>query len=146
MELLRKISRLPASDRSLLAEAVLWLAATRLGLWLLPLQQVRRLLARAALSAMRTRRSRPSVERIVWAVSAAQRVVPRATCLPQALAAEALLLRSGYAAGLRIGVVRTAPGRLVGHAWVEQDGRVVLGDMRDLSRYAPLPPLPRAMP
>jgi transglutaminase superfamily protein len=145
MELLRKISRLPASDRSLLVEAVLWLAATRLGLWLLPLQQVRRLLARA-LSARRPRQSRPSVERIVWAVSAAQRVVPRATCLPQALAAEALLLRTGYAADLRIGVVMTAPGRLVGHAWVEQDGRVVLGDMRDLSSYAPLPPLPRTLP
>jgi hypothetical protein len=145
MELLRKLRRLPAADVALLVEAVLWLGATRLGLWLLSLKQLRRLLARAAGSSLRWHRSTPSVERIVWAVSAAQRVV-RATCLPQALAAEALLLRSGYTASLRVGVVRTAPGRLVAHAWVENDGRVVLGDLRELSRYAPLPPLPGATP
>jgi len=146
MKSLRKLWRLPAADRALLVDAVLWLGATKLGLALLSLDRLRHLLARAARSSMPWHRPTPSVERIVWAVSAAQRVVPRATCLPQALAAEALLLRSGYAASLRIGVARTGPGGLVAHAWIESDGRVILGDLRELSCYAPFPPLPRATP
>ncbi len=146
MARIRKLWRLAPADRSLLVEAILWLGATRLALWLLPFRVVRRLLARTARSPWQRRGSKPSVERIVWAVSLAQRVVPYASCLPQALAAEALLLRNGYPADLRIGVVRTAAGRLSAHAWVETGGRVVMGGLRDLTRYAPLPPLPGATP
>jgi hypothetical protein len=140
---LRRFWRLPASDQSLLFQAALWLMAARFGLWLLPLRLVRRLLAPRSGSPW-SRRSRSSPERIGWAVATAGRLVPRATCLPQALAAEALLLRRRYPVALRIGVVRTAPGHLTAHAWVESGGR--LGDLRDLSRYAPLPPLPGATP
>src|SRR3989442_3020099 len=111
---IRKLWRLPAADRTLLVTAVLWLAATRFALWLLPLRVVRRLLARAARS---TPDARPTEERIAWAVSAAGRVVPQATCLPQALAAEGLLMRAGYPAELRIGVIKTDPDRLLAHAW-----------------------------
>jgi hypothetical protein len=78
----------------------------------------------------------------VWGISLARRVVPHATCLPQALATEALLVRYGYPADLRIGVAKVAAGRLTAHAWVESRGRVMVGDLRDLSRYVPLPPLP----
>ncbi len=69
--------------------------------------------------------------------------MPRATCLPQALAAEALLRRAGHPADLRIGVAKTGPGRLLAHAWVECRGRVIVGDLPErLADYAPLPPLP----
>lgn len=146
MEPIRKLCRLPAADRFLLVKAVLWLGATRLGLWLLPLPVVRRLLARAAQSPRQERGSKPSPQRIVWALAVARRVVPYATCLAQALAAEALFLRSGHSADLRIGVVKTPAGRLMAHAWVESGGRAVVGDLHDLSRYAPFPPLPGIHP
>ena len=78
-------------------------------------------------------------------MAVARRVVPRASCLPQALAAEALLMRGGRRVELRIGVVKTERGRLVAHAWVESGGRVVVGELHEgLSRYTPLPPLPNA--
>ena len=139
---IRKLWRLSAADRSLLLQTAVWLCATRVGLWLLPLRLVRRLLARAARSPRRPRGAPVTQGRIVWAVSVARRMVPYASCLPQALVTESLLTRDGYPAELRIGVKKTAAGRLVAHAWVESGGRVVLGGLRELSSYAPLPRLP----
>jgi len=138
---IRKLRHLSAADRALLFQTVLWLGATRFALWLLPLGVVRRLLARAARP---TRGARLTTERIAWALSVAKRAVPRATCLPQALAAEALLTWGGHPAELRIGVIKTDRDRLVAHAWVESGGRIVVGELHGLPRYAPLPPLPGA--
>jgi transglutaminase superfamily protein len=134
------------ADWALLWKAALWLGAARVGLWLLPLRVVRRLLAHAAQRPAPESGSKPSRERVVWALSVAQRVVPGATCLPTALAAEALFARIGQPAELRVGVAKTPAGRLIAHAWVESGGRVLVGDLRDLSRYAPLSPLPRMHP
>jgi len=138
---LDKFLRLPGADRSLLVRSVFLLGATRLALWLLPLRVVRRLLARAARS---TSAAAATKERIAWAVAVAQRVVPQATCLPQALAAEALLTRAGHPAELRIGVIKTERGRLTAHAWVESGGDIVVGELRGEPPYTPLPPLPGA--
>src|SRR2546428_6735256 len=114
--------------------------ATRLALWLLPLRVVGRLLARAARP---TSDADLTTERIAWALSVARRVVPQATCLPQALAAEALLTRSGHPADLRIGVIKTDRGRLVAHAWVESGGGTLVGALdQGPSRYTPPPPPP----
>jgi len=137
---LHKFLRLSAADRSLLVRSVLLVGAARLALWTLPFNVVRRLLSRPA--------RRPSVpyattERIGWAVSVAKRFVPKANCLPQALAAESLLLHGGYPVELRIGVAKTDDGRLEAHAWVESGGRLVVGDLtQGLATYTPLPPLP----
>jgi hypothetical protein len=109
-------------------------------LWLLPLRAVRRLLA---WTARPVSGSPPVPERIAWAVHHAQRVIPRATCLPQALAAESLLAWASHPSTLRIGVIKTDQGQLEAHAWVESGGRIIVGELHDdLSRYTPLPPLP----
>jgi len=80
-------------------------------------------------------------------MSHAQRVVPGATCLPQALAAEALLKRGGLPADLRIGVMKGASGKLLAHAWVESDGRIVVGDLPGgVDVYTRLPTLPSVWP
>ena len=76
------------------------------------------------------------VDRIGWAVRSAARFVPGATCLPQALAAEAILRRRGHPADLRLGVTRGDHG-VEAHAWVESYGRVIVGD-GDLDRFEPL--------
>ena len=138
---LRRFWRLEPADRTLLIKAGLWLGATRLALWLFPLRLVRRQLARAARPRPQ-RSASPSKQRLAWAVSVAQRLVPDATCLCQALATEALLAQGGHPAELRFGVIKTDAGRLSAHAWVESEGHIVIGDLRQLSSYAPLPPLP----
>jgi hypothetical protein len=136
---LSQFLRLSTRDRTLLAHAFFLVGAARVAIWVLPFNAARRILAR---------RSRPSpekatTEKIGWAISVAKRFVPRGDCLPQALAAESLLMRNGYPVELRIGVVKTNQGGLEAHAWVESGGRLVVGDLtQGLSTYAPLPPLP----
>jgi hypothetical protein len=135
--------RLPATDRSLLLRSLTLVTAARLALWVLPFNVARGFVAKR--TARRALSVRPQVERIGWAVSLANRLVPRGTCLTQALAAEALLLRSGYPAEFRIGVVKTGENRLEAHAWVESSGHLVVGELtQGLSAYSPLPPLPGA--
>ena len=106
---LHKFLRLPAADRSLLVRSVVLVGAARLALWALPFNVVRRLLSRPG-----SRSSAPyaTTERIGWAISVAKRFVPNGNCLPQALAAESLLRRSGHPVELRIGVAKTDQGRL----------------------------------
>ena len=142
--LLAKFLRLSAADRSLLIRSVLLLGATRLALWLLPFSAARRLFARPP----RPRSdARATEDRIAWAISVAQRFVPQATCLPQALAAEALLTRDGHPAELRFGVLKSDRGRVVAHAWVESAGRIVVGELHGgLDRLTPMPTLPGARP
>jgi hypothetical protein len=137
---LNRFLGLPAADRSLVIRSVLLVGAARLALWVLPFNTARRLFARPA---RHSPVPHPTTERIGWAISVAKRFVPKANCLPQALAAESLLTRNGYPVELRIGVVKTDQGGLEAHAWVESGGRLVVGDLtQGLSTYTPLPPLP----
>ena len=142
LEVVRKYLRLPARDRAVLTRTVLTLGAARLVTWLLPFAVGRRLLVG------KQRSTTPTLTRdqVRWAMAHAQRVVPHATCLPQALAAEALLTRGGLPAELNIGVMKTG-GKLAAHAWVESDGRIMVGDLgNELAAYKRLPTLPRDWP
>jgi hypothetical protein len=137
MKRVRKLLGLSGVERWLLAVALVVLVAIRLGLWLLPFRILRPLLARV---------SRPrgasvddeTVNQIAWAVSTAAPHVPSATCLTQALAAQALLARLGASSDLRIGVARDERLGVRAHAWLERRGRVVIGGS-SLDRYIPLP-------
>lgn len=86
------------------------------------------------------RSSSLSDERIAWAVTVASRRVPRATCLTQALATQALLARLGRTSALRIGVGRDEQGKVCAHAWVEVSGRAIIGG-GGLERYTRMPDL-----
>src|SRR6185369_4015190 len=133
--------RLSPNDRSLLTRSVVLLAGARLALWVLPFNVARSLLTPAP--ARRSPTPSATTERIGWAVSVAKQFVPKGDCLPQALAAESLLLRFGHSVEFRIGVVKTGQDRLEAHAWVMSGGRLVVGDLtQGLSTYSPLPPLP----
>ena len=95
--------------------------------------------------------------RLVWecshAVSRAARLVPRASCLTQALVLQRLLARRGQKCALFLGVDR--PGLKVAsaarsgrdfeaHAWIEWHGRVLIGG--DISRWTPFPLHPASAP
>ena len=129
-------------EREILLEALVLLGGIRLGLWLFSFQAVKRFLAKKAVIVANTRQAeKECIDRVVWAVGVASRCVPHATCLTQALAVQALLARRGYPASLRIGVARSDEGSFEAHAWVENQGRIVVGNLADLPRYTPLPPL-----
>ncbi len=74
--------------------------------------------------------------RALAAVDTAARYTPlTSTCLIQALTGKVLLARGGIPADLQIGVLHGTAGHLEAHAWVVYQGKVVIGDRRDLARY-----------
>ena len=142
MKRLHRFFLLAPTERRLLARATLTVAAIRIGLWVLPFRTLRRVLARTARETCDgPEKNMASIEKVSWAVGMASRIVPRATCLTQALAAQVLLARQGCPATLTIGVAKSQQGQLEAHAWVEIQGRIVIGKLTDLSRFTPLPPL-----
>ena len=74
------------------------------------------------------------VDRIVWATKAAARFVPGSTCLTEAMAAQALLVRYGYRPRLTIGVMKNERRSLVAHAWVTCEEQIVIGGA-EVERY-----------
>ena len=122
----------PALERQLLLEALFTLWFVRLGLWLLPFGALLRLVRRPLGT------SGVEVGRLTKTLTVVSRHVPRATCLAQALAGQRLLAAHGHSSRLRIGV-RKDGTRLGAHAWLEHQGRVVVGQVSNLADYHPLP-------
>ncbi len=137
MAALRSLLRRSWRERVWLLQAAALLWAIRLGLWLLPFQSLRGLVARYARPGARV--GGLPAERVPWAVMSASWAVPFATCLTQALAAQLLLGRRGCAAQLSIGVARGEAGRIEAHAWLEHEGTIVIGGpAHHIARYTVL--------
>lgn len=125
---LRKFFGLPPGQRWLLLKAVVLLAVVRLLLWLLPFPHARRLIDRASRRSRRLAVDPAPVGLLVWAVETASRFVPAGGhCLSKAVAAQILLMRRGHHAEIRYGVTREAADGFIAHAWLENEGRVVIG-------------------
>jgi hypothetical protein len=135
---------LPHAKQMLLIQVVALLGAIRLGVWLVPFGTIRRVLGRIARRGSlnsSAEEEATAIARVVQAVETAGRHCPAiATCLTQALAAHVLIGRAGYQSDLRIGITRDDRGKFVAHAWLENNGKVLIGDI-GLSNYAPMPVL-----
>jgi hypothetical protein len=127
---LRELFRLSRNRRRLLLEAWSLVVLSRLSLWTLPKRTVKRALSASAPTPV-SEAPQESIEQLMWAVNAAARRVPRASCLTQAIAATTLLARHGHRSTLRLGVRKDEQNRLHAHAWVESGERVVLGGSVD---------------
>jgi Transglutaminase-like superfamily len=141
MRRLRRFLALTRSEQRLLIEATLMLGVIRVGLKLLRFPTLWRLLNRTPRPPIGLPASgRLSLDRVAWAVTTASPyVLGSRRCLPQALAAQQLLVRRGLPARLRLGVARDDGGRVLAHAWMETDGRVVIGgSTSELERFTPL--------
>lgn len=136
---LRALSSLSGRELRSLVRAWSYLLAADAALRFLPLPRVERLLA--FLSGGRRRRAALPADRLAALVTAAARhhLIPM-TCLPRALALQALLRRNGIQAELRIGVRREAGG-LQAHAWVENAGAPVGEPGEPSPSYHPLEPV-----
>ncbi len=116
------------SEQKLFVVAAVLVALVRVTLWLLPsrisLRFVRRI---AEPHTGRQYLPRPSAAQISGAIETVSRCMPQATCLTQAVAAQLLLRRHGYQSRLCLGAMRSAQGAFAAHAWIEHDGRIVVG-------------------
>jgi hypothetical protein len=142
MKRLHKFLRLTSSERLLLINSMVLLGGIRVGLWLLPFQTLRHILANvSSLSSELRETNEVSVNDIVLAITTIDRFMRGTKCLCRALATQILLSRYGYAGSIRIGVAKSKHGKLEAHAWVESQGRIIIGDLRELSRYVSMPHL-----
>lgn len=84
----------------------------------------------------------PRPERIVWAVTTADRYLPgERKCLVRSLACETLVRMYGHEPEHRLGVDKDTEDGAKAHSWLEYEGEILIGDLPDLDRYEPLPPL-----
>jgi hypothetical protein len=112
------------ADVTLAAEAAIWLIWAKLALALFPFQWVVKTISG------RSRRDarEEDVAKISWAIKAAGRRIPlQLTCLRQAFAAAWMLQSRGFAPCLKYGVCTAPDGSFLSHAWVEVNGRAVIG-------------------
>lgn len=83
--------------------------------------------------------SKWSAYQITNAVRRASRLVPGATCLPQACAAQYLLSAAGYPSTMRVGIKKLESGKMEAHAWVIWDKKILLGGTsRSVAAYSVL--------
>ena len=123
-----KLASMPSRDRILLLRAVFLLGSAfvllRLFNWNAALRRFSHAVAKS-----RGTGGQPSPERITWAVRAVSTRLPLVNnCLVQSLALRSLLAQHGYASELRIGVAQPTQRKLDAHAWVEREGRVLIGE------------------
>ena len=145
IDLCRRFIALERAQRRLVVEAAALMAIVWVGLRLHRFLTLRRILDRfVALTATHAGIAPPhAIGAVRRAITAVAVRVPSATCLVQALAADAMLRRRRVAAELHLGVRlrdrATAAGvpnvPIEAHAWVECDGGVVIGAIPDHSEF-----------
>lgn len=162
--LLWRYGQLPSAHRSALRQAAAWIIILRTTLEVFSFRRVFRYVERrarhylqmnerdASLSqeqASDAHSTPPSVlentaaARTIWALHAVgRRLMPTRPCLTQALAGRLLLARKGIDASLHIGVTKSE-GELQAHAWLEQDGTIIIGGAQSREVYHPFPALNR---
>jgi hypothetical protein len=130
---------LKREDQQLFLIALLLLGLTRLGLKLLTFSQARYLSEKITRKTNITPSNPTQIKQVVDAVNRASRYQPRVKCLARALTTQILLSWWGQSSQLCIGVAKDELGKFEAHAWVEQEGKIVINDLADLSRYTKLP-------
>jgi hypothetical protein len=123
--------------RALLLEAVAGLILARMRLLTRPFRAIARSLGDfvppadprvAACRLAAPAEQREIAERVGWAVTRAARHVPfSAVCLPQAMAAHAMLKRRGVASAVHFGAQKGAAKPIDAHAWLDAAGVEVTG-------------------
>lgn len=132
---LRRLAQVDGHRRALVVEAVICLLLARVALLFVPFPKLARRLGDFVppgdprVATARTRAPQAALaEEIGWAVTRAARHLPfKAVCLPQAMAAQAMLLRRGVASAMHFGAARGTDKPLDAYAWLDAAGVAVTG-------------------
>jgi hypothetical protein len=132
---LRRFAQVGGRRRALVVEAVTCLLLARLALIFVPFPKLARWLGDfvppgdpRVLAARGPAPQAALAGEIGWAVTRAARHVPfKAVCLPQAMAAQAMLRRRGIASAMHFGAAPGSDKPLDAHAWLDAAGVEVTG-------------------
>lgn len=137
MKSLRTLVKLPPAERALVLRTLLLVAAIRVALWIISFQRLQHLTASWRRLPFAVSPEMP-VGRLVWAVRAASRRIPAASCLTQSLALHCLLSRAGHRSQIRIGAAKDSEAGFTAHAWVEYEGQPLLSGPEEVAPYVDL--------
>ena len=137
MKKLLRFLFLPYQEKKLLSQSLFLLIAIRLSLWVFPFRWLNDWLSNSGSANLS---SQPTdqivIGKVTRSVRCCSRYVPRASCLTQALATQTLLRLKGLDSQLRFGVDKDENEKLVAHAWVESNGKIIIGKSADMHRYS----------
>ena len=142
---LERFSSLSPCQQHRLVRTLLLVIAIRAALLTIGFKRIRRMVERVSTPGGASRKDSSEIAVIIADVSrmvcASARLVPGATCLTRALAAQALLRYEGLHSTIRIGVAPASDAqRFRAHAWLVCAGTVVVGgDV--MADFIPLPPI-----
>jgi|SRR5271169_4960500 len=114
-----------SADRWLVCEAIVMLGMARFIVTTVSFRLVAPWLSRASYTRSYDEALLPRVRQAV--MTAARNVPWNAVCLPQAIAAKAMLTRRGCRSSLHLGADLNAQGKLTAHAWLVAGDTVVVG-------------------
>lgn len=137
MRKLYRLLLLPYKEKKLLIQSLLLILAVRVGLWILPFSLLDRWLSGSDPENDRIA-DWATIRRVVRSVRLCSRFVPYATCLTQAMVTRVLLRLRGQPSDLKIGVEKDQNEKFGAHAWIEVDGRIVIGKLSRHRRLAVL--------
>jgi hypothetical protein len=126
------------ADRWRVCEAIVMLGLARLAVLIVPFRLMAPWLARAPDA---NTCDEALLVQVSQAVTTAAGNVPwNAVCLPQAIAAKAMLARRGCGSAFHFGATFDKNGKLTAHAWLSAGGKVVVGaagvaDVSPLARF-----------
>ena len=134
----RTLWRLSASQWGTLLGAVVMTGVVRGSLALYSLRDVVKGLQQAAQRIPSRHSITPTYrQEAAWAAArVGRRLLPKRPCLTQALVTQFFLWRRGdEATSMHIGVTKGDDGGLLAHAWLEHEGRVIIGGTGSPERY-----------
>ena len=137
MKKLYRFLKLPRSDQKLFLQAYILMMLVRLGLLLLPFQKLQDLILKTnELRFLGEANHDVGAKDIALSVIRSAKLSPGGVkCLAKALTASMLMKTYGLPYKTNIGVAKGEKNNLEAHAWVESEGKIVVGYLPDLSRY-----------
>jgi hypothetical protein len=130
MHKIKRVLRLPLSQKGLLLEALVLLALARMAVLLLPFRWVARVLGKqeAHTSVQDDPAKASHIRRIGDMVCKTAKNVPwTSKCLDRAIAAKIMLARRGIPTTVYFGVNNDEKGQLAAHAWLRSGNSYVTG-------------------
>lgn len=126
--------------KKLFFQAYIVMCLVRLGLLLLPFNRLQDLILESKkLTWLAIAKSEVTVSAIARAVNRSGKYSPgKPMCLARALTTAVLMSIYCFPYQINIGVAKGESGNIEAHAWVTWEGKVMVGNLPDLSRYVPM--------